>query len=61
MYLELALEKERQAGIAQGIAKERFNVIINMLKEGISIDSIANITKYTKDQIIEIAKKNALL
>lgn len=69
MYLELALEKERQAGLAQGIAqglaqgvaKERFNVIINMLNEGMSVDSIAKFTKYTKDQIMEIAKKNALL
>lgn len=69
MYLELALEKERQAGLAQGIAqglaqgvaKERFNVIINMLKEGMSVDSIAKFTKYTKEQVMEIAKKNALL
>lgn len=61
MYLELALEKERQEGMAQGIAQERFNVIINMLKEGMSIDNIAKFTKYTKAQITEIAKKNALL
>lgn len=57
MYLELALEKERQEGMAQ----ERFNVIVNMLKEGMSIDNIAKFTKYTKAQITEIAKKNALL
>ena len=61
MYLELALEKERQEGMAQGIAQERFNVIINMLKEGMPIDNIAKFTKYTKAQITEIAKKNALL
>ena len=73
MYLELALEKERQAGLAQGlaqgvakglaqgVAKERFNVIINMLKGGMSVDSIVKFTKYTKEQVMEIAKKNALL
>ena len=49
--------KERQEGMAQ----ERFNVIVNMLKEGMSIDNIAKFTKYTKAQITEIAKKNALL
>ena len=61
MYLELALEKERQVGLAQGLAQGMANVIVNMLKEGMPVDSITKFTKYTKEQVMEIAKKNALL
>ncbi|WP_297964703.1 hypothetical protein [uncultured Anaerovibrio sp.] len=65
MTLALEIEKEKkqswEAGKAEGKVEGKVEVVIDMLKEKMSIDMIARFTKLTVDQIKEIGKKNALL
>ena len=48
-------------GEARGIEKTKTEMIINMLKEKVSIDVIAKVAKLTAEQITDIGKKAALL
>lgn len=62
-YMTLAMEMDRKwnEGKIEGQKEERLKNAISMLKHNVSIDIIADVTKYTKDRIVEIAKQNALL
>ena len=46
---------------ARGMEKTRKEMILNMLKENISVDTIARVAKLTADQVIAIGKKAAVL
>ena len=46
---------------AEGMAKGKAEVAIEMLKEKLSIEMIARATKLTVEQVKEIGKKNALI
>lgn len=46
---------------ARGMEKTRTEMILNMLKENISVDTIARVAKLTADQVIAIGKKAAVL
>ena len=46
---------------ARGMEKIRKEMILNMLKENISVDIIARVAKLTADQVIAIGKKAAVL
>lgn len=46
---------------ARGMEKTRTEMILNMLKENISVDIIARVAKLTADQVIAIGKKAAVL
>lgn len=46
---------------ARGMEKTRKEMILNMLKENISVDIIARVAKLTADQVIAIGKKAAVL
>jgi len=46
---------------ARGMEKTRKEMILNMLKENISVDTIARVAKLTSDQVIAIGKKAAVL
>ena len=55
-------------GLAEGeartearIAKERYDMIISMLKKKLSLEDIADIARTTVDQVVTIGKKAALL
>lgn len=61
MTLAMEMDKKWNEGKIEGQKEERLNNAISMLKHNVSIDIIADVTKYTKDKIIEIAKQNALL
>ncbi|MBO6245448.1 MAG: hypothetical protein J6N55_04105 [Anaerovibrio sp.] len=61
MTLALEIEKEKKQSWEAGKAEGKVEVVIDMLKEKMSIDMIARFTKITVDQIKEIGKKNALL
>ena len=61
MTLALEIEKEKKQSWEAGKAEGKVEVVIDMLKEKMSIDMIACFTKLTVDQIKEIGKKNALL
>ena len=46
---------------ARGMEKTRKEMILNMLKENISVDTIARVSKLTADQVIAIGKNAAVL
>lgn len=46
---------------ARGMEKTRKEMILNMLKENISVDTIARVAKLTADQVVAIGKKAAVL
>ena len=46
---------------ARGMEKTRKEMILNMLKENISVDTIARVAKLTADQVIAIGKNAAVL
>ena len=48
-------------GETRGMEKTRTEMILNMLKENISVDTIARVAKLTADQVIAIGKKAAVL
>ena len=48
-------------GETRGMEKTRKEMILNMLKENISVDTIARVAKVTADQVIAIGKKAAVL
>lgn len=48
-------------GEVRGMEKNRTEMIINMMKENISIDVIARVAKMTVAQVIDIGKKAAVL
>ena len=54
-------EEGRAEGRAEGREEGKVEVVIDMLKEKLSVDMISRVTKLTVEQITEIGKKNALL
>ena len=46
---------------ARGMEKTRKEMILNMLKENISVDTIARVAKLTADQVIAVGKNAAVL
>ena len=50
-------EKLINQGIEKGIDKGKWDVIMNMLREGASIDFISKVTGFTADQIKEFKEK----
>ena len=55
------LDKVEARGETRGMEKTRKEMILNMLKENISVDTIARVAKLTADQVIAIGKKAAVL
>lgn len=51
---------EREQGRAEGIEKGKLEVALGMLKEKLSLDMIARITKLPTEKIIEVATANGL-
>ena len=48
-------------GIVQGKAEGKTEVVIQMLQEKLSLEMIARLTKFTVEEVMSIAKENALL
>lgn len=61
MTLALEIEKEKKLSLEEGMAKKSVEVAIELLKEKLSIDMIARVTKLTAEQVKEIGKKNSLI
>ena len=55
------MERYKAEGMAEGMAKGKAEVVIELLKEKLSIEMIARATKLTVEQITKIGKENALL
>ena len=56
--LKNSLDTAREEGMIEGIEKGIEKVALNMLKVGISIETIANTTGLTNQQIETLKKKN---
>lgn len=48
-------------GIAQGEAKGKAEVVIQMLRKQLSLETIAEVTNFTVEEVMSIAKENALM
>ncbi len=48
-------------GIAQGEAKGKAEVVIQMLRKQLSLEMIAEVTNFTVEEVMSIAKENALM
>lgn len=55
------LDRVESRGEVRDMEKTRKEMILNMLKENISVDTIARVAKLTADQVIAIGKKAAVL
>lgn len=55
------LDRVESRGEVRGMEKTRKEMILNMLKENISVDTIARVAKLTANQVIAIGKKAAVL
>ena len=45
-------------GIAQGITQEKENVIMNLLRKGMDIEFIKDVTNWTEEQIMKVIQKD---
>ena len=51
----------RKEGREEGREEERYEIITNMLRNGMNIDMVARIVKMTAEQVMAIGKKAAVL
>ena len=59
--LEYEAKTIYQNGVRLGREEERYEIITNMLRDGMNIDTVARIVKMTAEQVIAIGKKAAVL
>lgn len=55
------IEKYKAEGREEGREEERYEIIANMLRDGMNINTIARIVKMTAEQVMAIGKKAAVL
>jgi predicted transposase/invertase (TIGR01784 family) len=55
--IEKGIDQGIEKGIDQGIDKGKWDVVMNMLREGFTKDIISKVTGFTADQIKEFEKK----
>ena len=55
------LDKIVAEGEARGIEKTKTEIVLNMLRENLSVEMIARIAKLTVEQVMAISKKAAVL
>ena len=65
MTLAMELKRQRQEGIAEGLAEssanEKKKIIVTMLQKGLSVEFIADCAQTSVEYIIELGKKQHLL
>ena len=54
---EKAEERGIERGIEKGIEKGREEIIFKMLKKGVDVESICQLTDFSKDQVLKLQKK----
>ena len=55
------IEKYKAEGREEGREEERYEIIANMLRDGMNVNTIARIVKMTAEQVMAIGKKAAVL
>ena len=51
----------RAEGSAEGRLEERYEIVTDMLRDGMNINTVARIAKMTDEQVMAIEKKAAVL
>ena len=59
--LEYEAKTIHQNGVRLGREEERYEIITNMLRDGMNIDTVARIVNMTAEQVMAIGKKAAVL
>ena len=49
-----------EQGVAQGVAQGRASMVLDMIKDGLEIGTIARIARMSVEQVTEIGRKAAL-
>ena len=60
-YWKEGMDEGIVEGLVQGKAEGKTEVVIQMLQEKLSLEMIARLTKLTVEEVMSIAKENALL
>ena len=55
------IERNRAEGRAEGRLEERYEIVTDMLRDGMNINTVARIAKMTAEQVMAIGKKAAVL
>ena len=55
------IERNRAEAHAEGRAEGRYEIVTDMLRDGMNIDTVARIAKMTAEQVMAIGKKAAVL
>ena len=61
LYFKMAYALGGEEGREEGREEERYEIITNMLRNGMNIDMVARIVKMTAEQVMAIGKKAAVL
>ena len=55
------IERNRAEGRAEGRLGERYEIVTDMLRDGMNINTVARIATMTDEQVMAIGKKAAVL
>ena len=55
------IERNRAEARAEGRLEERYEIVTDMLRDGMNINTVARIAKMTAEQVMAIGKKAAVL
>ena len=55
------IERNRAEARAKGRLEERYEIVTDMLRDGMNINTVARIAKMTAEQVMAIGKKAAVL
>ena len=59
--IEKGIEQGIEKGIEKGIEQEKLECILNVFKEGLSIESIARIARIPENEVHDILEKHDLI
>ena len=61
LFIRMVYALGGEEGREEGREEERYEIITNMLRNGMNIDMVARIVKMTAEQVMAIGKKAAVL
>ena len=58
--IALGMAKGMEQGVAQGVAQGRASMVLDMIKDGLEIGTIARIARMSVEQVNELGRKAVL-
>ena len=58
--IALGMAQGMEQGVAQGVAQGRASMVLDMIKDGLEIGTIARIARMSVDQVNELGRKAVL-